>query len=52
MPLLELAVRGSTNIPNTMATMTETKYIQLGTANIMERPAIKALKTRVAESSM
>jgi len=52
LPLLELAVRGSTNIPRIMAAMTETMYIQLGTASIMDSPAIKALKTSVAESSM
>ena len=51
-PALELAVRGRTNMPITMAPITDTRYIQLGRARDMEITAIRALKPRVADSSI
>ncbi len=51
-PALESAVRGSTNMPSTMAPITETRYIQLGRARVMETRAMTALKARVADSNI
>ena len=50
-PAPELAVRGRTNMPNTMEPSKQIMYAPWGTPITMERPAMMALKPNVADNS-